>query len=101
MEKRWQQGTFDARTVLRALPWLAPAPKELGVRVFDVLREESHRGKNNLPTRAKSHAGIDLQPLTGRRSPTLENLVNRRSSLRNDEPMENVSQDAGYTRSPS
>ena len=60
------------------------------MRVFDVLREESHRGKNNLPTRAKSHVGIDLQPLTGRRSPTLENLVNRRSSLQNDEPMENV-----------
>ena len=40
MEK--QQGTFDARTVLHASPWLAPAPKELGVRVFDVPREDSH-----------------------------------------------------------
>jgi hypothetical protein len=36
MEKRWQQGTTDARTVLHASPWLAPMPKELGVRVFDV-----------------------------------------------------------------
>ena len=45
MEKRWQQGTFDARTVLHASPWLAPAPKELGVRVFDVLREDSHSKK--------------------------------------------------------
>jgi NTE family protein len=36
MEKRWQQGTADARTVLHASPWLAPMPKELGVRVFDV-----------------------------------------------------------------
>jgi NTE family protein len=42
MEKRWQQGTSDARTVLHASPWLAPAPKEVGVRVFDVLREDSH-----------------------------------------------------------
>ena len=42
MEKRWQQGTFDARIMLHASPWLAPAPKELGVRVFDVLREDSH-----------------------------------------------------------
>jgi NTE family protein len=36
MEKRWQQGISDARTVLHASPWLAPMPKELGVRVFDV-----------------------------------------------------------------
>jgi NTE family protein len=36
MVKRWQQGTSDARTVLHASPWLAPMPKELGVRVFDV-----------------------------------------------------------------
>src|SRR5580692_11033200 len=35
MEKRWQQGILDARTVLHAAPWLAPMPKELGVRVFD------------------------------------------------------------------
>ena len=37
MEKRWQQGISDARTVLHASPWLAPMPKELGVRVFDVM----------------------------------------------------------------
>ena len=36
MERRWQQGTIDARTVLHAAPWLTPMPKELGVRVFDV-----------------------------------------------------------------
>jgi NTE family protein len=36
MEKRWQQGISDARTVLHTSPWLAPMPKELGVRVFDV-----------------------------------------------------------------
>ena len=42
MEKRWQQGTFDARIMLHASPWPAPAPKELGVRVFDVLREDYH-----------------------------------------------------------
>jgi len=32
----WQQGAFAAETVLRASPWLAPKPKELGVRVFHV-----------------------------------------------------------------
>jgi NTE family protein len=37
MERLWQQGTFDARSVLHASPWLAPMPKELGVRVFDVM----------------------------------------------------------------
>jgi NTE family protein len=36
MVKRWQQGISDARTILHASPWLAPMPKELGVRVFDV-----------------------------------------------------------------
>jgi NTE family protein len=35
MEKRWQQGISDARAVLHASPWLAPMPKELGVRVFN------------------------------------------------------------------
>jgi len=37
MEARWQQGISDARTALHASPWLAPMPKELGVRVFDVM----------------------------------------------------------------
>jgi NTE family protein len=37
MENRWQQGINDARTVLHASPWLAPMPKELGVRVLDVI----------------------------------------------------------------
>jgi hypothetical protein len=79
MEKRWQQGASDARTVLHTSPWLAPAPKELGVRVFDVPREDSHRRIDNLPTRAESHVGIDVQPLRGRRSQIRENLVNGRS----------------------
>ncbi len=39
MEARWQQGLSDARTTLHASPWLAPMPKELGVRVFDVMHD--------------------------------------------------------------
>jgi NTE family protein len=39
MELRWQQGVVDARTTLRASPWLAPMPRELGVRVFDVIHD--------------------------------------------------------------
>jgi NTE family protein len=37
MEVRWQQGISDARTALHASPWLAPMPKDAGVRVFDVM----------------------------------------------------------------
>ncbi len=36
MEKRWRQGMIDAQAALRAAPWLAPMPKESGVRVFDL-----------------------------------------------------------------
>jgi NTE family protein len=39
MEARWQQGISDAHTTLKASPWLASMPKELGVRVFDVMHE--------------------------------------------------------------
>jgi NTE family protein len=37
MEVRWQQGISNARTALHASPWRAPTPRELGVRVFDVM----------------------------------------------------------------
>jgi NTE family protein len=37
MEVRWQRGISNARTALHASPWLAPTPRELGVRVFDVM----------------------------------------------------------------
>jgi NTE family protein len=39
MEARWQQGLSDARRTLGASPWLAPMPRELGVRVFDVMHD--------------------------------------------------------------
>jgi NTE family protein len=39
MNARWAQGFSDARTTLLASPWLAPMPKEVGVRVFDVMHE--------------------------------------------------------------
>jgi NTE family protein len=39
MDARWQQGLADARTTLLASPWLAPMPKDLGVRVFDVMHD--------------------------------------------------------------
>jgi len=39
MEARWQQGLSDACCTLQASPWLAPMPRELGVRVFDVMHD--------------------------------------------------------------
>ena len=39
MVARWQQGLSDARRTLGASPWLAPMPRELGVRVFDVMHD--------------------------------------------------------------
>lgn len=39
MESRWAQGVADARKVLDASPWLKPAPPEIGVRAFDVIRD--------------------------------------------------------------
>jgi NTE family protein len=41
METRWQQGLSDARNTLQASPWLAPMPRELGVRVFDIRENPS------------------------------------------------------------
>lgn len=39
MNERWEQGISDARATLAAAPWLAPIPKEVGVRVFDVMHD--------------------------------------------------------------
>jgi NTE family protein len=44
MDMRWQQGISDARAALHASPWLAPTPKEVGVRVFDDVKFLSEVG---------------------------------------------------------
>lgn len=36
---RWAQGLQDANETLRASPWLAPMPREVGARVFDVMQD--------------------------------------------------------------
>jgi len=55
MERRWRQGVADAQAVLRASPWLAPMPKDLGIRVFDVAElfaAEGKRYRTELPRTA-------------------------------------------------
>ena len=39
MNARWEHGLSDGRTTLAAAPWLAPIPKDVGVRVFDVMHD--------------------------------------------------------------
>jgi NTE family protein len=39
MLERWQQGARDAVATLRASPWIAPVPPEVGVRTFDVIHD--------------------------------------------------------------
>jgi NTE family protein len=39
MEARWQQGLSDARSTLHPSPWIAPMPRDIGVRVFDVIHD--------------------------------------------------------------
>lgn len=51
MENRWQQGAADAAETLRAAPWLAPKPKHVGVRVFDVMHDILVAKKTPTPPR--------------------------------------------------
>ncbi|PPD42249.1 MAG: patatin [Methylocystis sp.] len=39
MNDRWAHGLSDARATLRASPWLAPMPRDIGVRVFDIMHD--------------------------------------------------------------
>ncbi|PZQ99888.1 MAG: patatin [Cereibacter sphaeroides] len=48
MEARWKEGKSDAKATLKAAPWLEPKPKEIGVRMFDVMHEILTKRKNPL-----------------------------------------------------
>jgi NAD(P)-dependent dehydrogenase (short-subunit alcohol dehydrogenase family) len=61
MNARWEQGISDASTTLRAAPWLAPKPREVGVRVFDVMHEALVK---------KSRATTEAMPTDGNRMNT-------------------------------
>jgi NTE family protein len=60
MNARWAQGYSDARTTLLASPWLAPMPKEVGVRVFDVMHEILVKNARPTPARRSSDVGNTL-----------------------------------------
>jgi NTE family protein len=46
MDTRWHQGFCDARATLSASPWLAPMPRDLAVRVFDVMHDVLMKDRN-------------------------------------------------------
>jgi NTE family protein len=60
MNERWAQGYSDARTTLLASPWLAPMPKEVGVRVFDVMHEILVKNARPVEEGRPSDIGKDL-----------------------------------------
>jgi len=61
MNARWEQGMSDASTTLRAAPWLAPRPREVGVCVFDVTHDVLV---------GKSQATTEAKPMDGDRTKT-------------------------------
>jgi len=68
METRWQRGLSDARDTLQASPWLAPMPRELGVRVFDVSHDPIAEHRKPTPDSESPAAALDactgsLKPL--------------------------------------
>jgi NTE family protein len=66
MLARWEAGLADAHTTLAASPWLAPAARDVGVRVFDVMHEK-------LVQRSKPEP-VELHGLSPKEMPEL-NLV--------------------------
>lgn len=72
MNARWKQGLADATTTLCAAPWLAPKPREVGVRVFDVIHDILV---------AKKQAATEVKPTDGDRR-ALRRLSDRRSYAR-------------------
>lgn len=53
MRERWEQGRTDAQVTLAESPWLAPMPRDVGARTFDVLRDRQTRVAKNVKMQAK------------------------------------------------
>ncbi|TPM26906.1 patatin-like phospholipase family protein [Mesorhizobium sp. B2-3-5] len=75
MNDRWQRGMSDSSTTLCAAPWLTPKPREVGVRVFDVMHGVLFGG-----TQAKSTDGdrAGTRPTQG--DPSERRLVKNKSA---------------------
>ena len=65
MKARWAQGYADARTTLFESPWLAPMPKEVGVRVFDVMHEILVKGARAAPAGTWGDVGKNFCSIGG------------------------------------
>jgi NTE family protein len=63
METRWQAGLADARTTLEAASWLAPAERDVGVRVFDVMHDKLVRHAKPEPVELHGSAATEMPEL--------------------------------------
>ena len=71
MNERWEHGLANARATLHAAPWLASTPREVGVRVFDVMHEiltkkynAATETKPNEDNRKKARSTVSHSPNT-------------------------------------
>jgi len=94
MNTRWGQGMSDASSTLRAAPWLAPKPREVGVRVFDVMHDVLV-GRAQAQTEAKPTDGdrTDTRPTKGRLSE--ERLVKQKPASEEPKSVDNLREKAG------
>jgi NTE family protein len=63
MEARWQAGRADAFATLESAPWLAPAERDVGVRVFDVMHDKLVRHARPEPVELHGSAAADMPEL--------------------------------------
>jgi hypothetical protein len=75
MERRWRQGVADAQAVLRASPWLAPMPKDLGIHVFDVAELFAAEGKRYGTELPRTASPGEPQPTAEPRGRSLGNRL--------------------------
>ena len=62
MNARWEQGISDASATFRAAPWLAPKPREVGVRVFDVMHDVLAKAQATTQGKARARHAAAMLP---------------------------------------
>lgn len=70
MKTRWEQGISDASTTLYTAPWLAPKPKEVGVRIFDAMHDILLKSQGATDAKPMDDDQTNMRTTTGRRSGT-------------------------------